>query len=95
MYSPKRNCAVVSDLNIPRIRSTYFSAVEKADRSWAYINRSPKHECRNWERGRIVSFLGMFVLDFRYCVFVVYIVTFKSFAEYSYHTEPIWPQHMV
>jgi hypothetical protein len=23
------------------------------------------HECRNWERGRAVSFLGIFVLNFR------------------------------
>ncbi len=29
-----------------------------ADRSWEYINRWI-HECRNWERGRAVSFLGI------------------------------------
>jgi hypothetical protein len=47
----------VSDLFIP--------AAEQADRSYKYINRSYKHECRNWERGRAVSFLGIFVSNFR------------------------------
>ncbi len=28
------------------------------------VNRSQKHECRNWDRGRAVSFLGIFVLNF-------------------------------
>jgi hypothetical protein len=41
-------------------RSTY---------SWEYINRSQIHECINWERGRTVSFLGIFVTDFPYTVF--------------------------
>ncbi len=30
------------------------------------MNRSPKHECRNWERGRAVSFLGIYASNFRY-----------------------------
>jgi hypothetical protein len=34
-------------------------------------NRSQIHECRNWERGRAVSFLGLFVSNFRYSVFAV------------------------
>ncbi len=33
-----------------------------------YINRSLLHECRNWERGRAVSFLRNLFLDFRYSV---------------------------
>ncbi len=36
---------------------------------WEYINRSQKHECRNWDLGRAVPFLGIFVSNFRYCVF--------------------------
>ncbi len=36
-----------------------------------YKNRSQTHECRNWERGRTVSFLGIFVSNFRYSVFAV------------------------
>ncbi len=31
-----------------------------------YINRSQTHECRNWERGRTVSFLGIHKLDYPY-----------------------------
>ncbi len=34
-------------------------------RSWEHINRSQIHECRNWEQGRAVSFLGLFVSNFR------------------------------
>jgi hypothetical protein len=30
-----------------------------------------KHECRNWDRGRAVSFLGIFVSNFRYNAFAV------------------------
>ena len=33
------------------------------------INRSQIQECRNWERGRTVSFLGMFVSNFRYSAY--------------------------
>ncbi len=36
-----------------------------------YITRSQKHECGNWERGRAVSFLVIFVSNFRYSVFAV------------------------
>jgi hypothetical protein len=47
-------------------RSAYFAAAKSADRSWEYINDSQKHECRNFERGHAVSFLGVFVSNFRY-----------------------------
>ncbi len=30
------------------------------------MNRSQIHECRNWKQGRAVSFLGMYVSNFRY-----------------------------
>jgi hypothetical protein len=33
--------------------------------------RSQIHEFRNWERGRAVSFLGIFVSNFRFSVFAV------------------------
>jgi hypothetical protein len=39
------------DTNIPK----------KVDRSWDYINRSQIHKCGNWERGRAVSFLGIYI----------------------------------
>jgi hypothetical protein len=31
-------------------------------------NCSQMHECRNWEQGRTVSFLGIYVSNFRYSV---------------------------
>jgi hypothetical protein len=40
-------------------RSTYFPAAEYADRWWEYINRTQKHECRTWDCGRAVPFLGI------------------------------------
>ncbi len=46
-------------------QSTYFAAAKLVDRSWEYINRSQIHELRNWERGRAVSFLGIFVSNSR------------------------------
>ncbi len=38
---------------------------------WEYMNRSQKHECRNWDCSRAVPFLGIFVSNFRYSVFEV------------------------
>jgi len=34
------------------------------DWSWEYINRSQTPECRNWDRGRTIPFLGIYKLDF-------------------------------
>ncbi len=42
------------------------------DRSWYCINRSQIHEVRNWERGRAVLSLGIFVSNFRYSAFAVH-----------------------
>ncbi len=42
------------------------------DRSWEYINRSQLHECKNLEQGRTVSFLGVFVSNFRDSEFAVW-----------------------
>jgi hypothetical protein len=56
----------VSDLHIPKI------AAKKVDRSLEYINRSQIHECRNLQRGRAVSFLGIIVSNFRYSAFAVH-----------------------
>ncbi len=35
------------------------------------IHRSQKHECGIWERGRVVSFLGIFLSNFRCSVFAM------------------------
>jgi hypothetical protein len=50
-----------------------------ADRLWEYVNRPQIHECRNWERGRAVSFMGIFVSNFWYSALAVYI---SQIAEY-------------
>jgi hypothetical protein len=61
-------CISVSGLHIPTIGPPIFLQQNRQTDLWEYINRSPKHECRNWERGRAVSCLGMFVSNFRYRV---------------------------
>ncbi len=38
----------------------------QTDRGNIHINCSQIHECRNWKRGRAVSFMGIFVSNFRY-----------------------------
>jgi hypothetical protein len=47
-------------------RFIYSQDRSAEDQSWKYINRSHVHECRNWEQGRAVSFLGIYFLNFRY-----------------------------
>ncbi len=50
-------------------RSVYFAVLRLwTDRG----NRLQIHECRNWERGRAVSFLGLFVSNFRFSAFSVW-----------------------
>ncbi len=61
----------MSDLYIPTIGPSIFCCIAFADRLWEYKNRSQIHECINWERGRAVSFLGIFVSNFRDSAFGV------------------------
>ncbi len=81
-YSQKLKCAasfLVSALMylwaiyIFRRSVCLFCCIAFADRSWEYINRSQTVECRNWERGRPVSFLGIFVSNFRNSAFALHI----------------------
>ncbi len=51
-------------------RFTYIPAAELTDQKC--INRSQKHECRNWDCIRAVPFLGILVSNLRYCVFAVW-----------------------
>jgi hypothetical protein len=37
------------------------------------VNRLQKHKCRNWDWSHAVSFLGIFVSNFRYIVFAVWV----------------------
>jgi hypothetical protein len=39
----------VSDLYIPMMGLPFFLRQNMADRSWEYLNRSQKYECRNWD----------------------------------------------
>ncbi len=76
MYSLKFNCAALSfpkqNYNIlsPNFTFMYLWAIyifpQSEDRSWEYINRSQIHERGNCEQSRTVSFLGIYVSNFRY-----------------------------
>ncbi len=46
-----------------------------------YINRSQTHECENGDWGRPIPFLGIFVSNFRYCVFAVWGSVLKRFQQ--------------
>ncbi len=48
-----------------------FCCIAFAVRVWEYINRSRIYECGIWDRGKAVSFLGIFVSNFRYSAFAV------------------------
>ncbi len=60
----------LSNLYISRI-GPQISCSRKADRWWEYINRSQTHECGNWDWGRAIPFLGIYVSSFRYWLFAV------------------------
>ncbi len=65
----------VSDLYIPRIRPSFFLQQKRqTDRGNIYVDCSEISECRNW--GLAVLFLGIFVLNFRYSVFTVYVLRY-------------------
>jgi hypothetical protein len=79
-YSQKWNCAA----SFPTSAFMYLWAIyifpqwvrllcwlAFADRSWEYTNHSQIHECRNWEPGCAVSYLGILVSNFRYSAFAV------------------------
>ncbi len=53
-------------------RSTYTFLQQNRQTDHGNINRYQKHECRHWDWGRAVSFLGIFVSNFRYTVFAVW-----------------------
>ncbi len=49
-----------------------FPPAEQAGPSWEYIIRSQTNECRNWDWGPDIPFLGIFASNFLHFVFAVY-----------------------
>jgi hypothetical protein len=58
----------MSDLSIPTIGPQTKCTTIGGPIVGIYINRLQIHECRNREQDRSVSFLGIFVSNFRYSV---------------------------
>jgi hypothetical protein len=80
MYSQVRNCAASVPISTFTCLWTIyifsgsvhiFSCSRKGRPSWESINRSQTNECGNWNWCRAIPFLGIFVSNFRYCVFAV------------------------
>jgi hypothetical protein len=70
----------VSDLYIPSL--VHLFSCSRIDRTIReYINGSQKHECRNWDSSRAVSFLRIFVSNFWYCVFALHDSTLSAYLE--------------
>ncbi len=62
----------VSHLNIPRMGPHIFPQSRIGRRIVEiYKSLTQSHECGNWDWGRPFPFLGIFVSNFRYCVFAV------------------------
>ncbi len=83
MYSQKRNCAPQSNVHIHvSVSDSYIfpgsvhifscSRIGRRIVGIQYINRSQTHECGNFDWGRAIPFLWIFVSNFRYCVFAVH-----------------------
>ncbi len=65
--------------------STYFLQQNRQiHRGNVHINRSQTHECGNWDCGRAIPFLGIFVSNFRYWFFAVHRYTQKNFRNACY-----------
>jgi len=63
----------VSDLYIPRI-GPHISWSRIGRSIVKYINHSQTHEFENWDCGRAIPFLGIFVSNCRYWFFTIYIL---------------------
>ncbi len=63
----------VNDLFIPTIALPILLQEKYVDQFWEYINRPQTHECGNWDWGRAIPFLGIYING----IFVAVCVTFK------------------
>ncbi len=81
MCSQKRNCKAsipISAFICLRAidifsESVHIFSCSRIGRPTLGIHNSLTDECGNWDLGRAIPFLGIFVSNFRYCVFAVYI----------------------
>ncbi len=81
MYSQKRNCAVSVPIStfmslwaiyiFPRTVQLFSCSRIGRWIVGIYKSLTETHECRNWECGRAVPFLEIFVSNFLFCVFAV------------------------
>ncbi len=71
VLSPNSYPLYLWEIYIFRDRSVYFAAAKYVDRSCGNINRSQIYECRNWDWGRAIPFLGINKLYFRFSVWPV------------------------
>jgi hypothetical protein len=75
MYSQKRNCAASVPISMclwviyifPQSVCIFCGRKICGPTVGIYMNRSKTHDCGNWDWGRIIPFLGIFVSNFRYC----------------------------
>jgi hypothetical protein len=67
-YFKKRRLSVhgcsLFDLDEDQLETVALSMISMRIRTW--------HECGNWYWGRAIPFLGIYVSNFRHCVFAVY-----------------------
>ncbi len=88
------------DLYISRIGLLILLQPNMLDRSWEYINHSQTYECRNWDRGRTIPFLGIHKLDFWYRVYpnmaygtCAYILEIRQHLTQTFDAN-IWRKHL-
>ncbi len=86
--SPISTSCVCKQFIYSQDRTSYFPAAEQVDQSWEYINRSQTHEYGNWDCGRAIPFLEIFVSNVRYCFLAVY--TVREYSEKGWDDSCRW-----